>query len=349
MTTPRPPRSTPPRRTPKVAGRVPTRPTTAPAPEVPVPPQQTSSEEVASEPVAADTVTPARKSRFSRKSATAESTSAAVPVSPAVEQTPPVDGSAADADTSAADKDSSVADASAADASTETPTEADSGQPDTTSLTKPGPALGDGPRGKNRPTTKVSTLKPQPTRPVAAAPVPAGEPGRSGRRMRFGWKPVGIVTAVAVVFAIVAVVAATKPGVSLDSNEAFVNSAVTSEVTSQANSRVCTIFGVQYDKLDQWQQTAQANVTGTAAQRFGEYNKAVRDALVQAGLTSGGVDCRVDSVGVKSIEGDSAVLVVNLILSQTQDQQASGSGTKRYQVSMRQVGGKWLISNFADF
>ncbi|GAA1460819.1 hypothetical protein [Williamsia maris] len=219
----------------------------------------------------------------------------------------------------------------------------------TTSLEKTPAATGDGPRGKNRPTTKVSTLKPQSTRPTAPAPVAAGESQKAPRGPLLGWRLVGIVTAVAVVFAIVAAIAAIKPGVSLSSNEAFVNSSVTSEVTSQANSRICTIFGVQYDKLDQWQQTAQSNVTGTAAQRFAEYDKAVRDALGQAGLTTGGVDCRVDSVGVRSIDGDSAVLVVNLILSQTQGQQASGSGTKRYQVSMQQVGGKWLVSNFADF
>ncbi|MBJ7290373.1 hypothetical protein [Williamsia sp.] len=372
MTTPRPPRSNPPRRTPKVAGRAPARPATPPASETA--PEQTTPEQSVPQ-QAAPEQTPPRKSRFSRKPKSDQPTEAPVAA------TPPTDASTDDAapveaptaETPAAE--TPTADEPAADtaAVVETPTQADpvTTGPDATTdpVTEPEPdtesaagaatattgvektpaAAGDGPRGKNRPTTKVSTIKPQSTRPTAPPPVAAGESQKTPRGPLLGWKLVGIVTAVAVVFAIVAVIAAIKPGVSLSSNEAFVDSSKTSEVTSQANSRICSIFGVQYDKLDQWQQTAQSNVTGTAAQRFAEYDKAVRDALGQAGLTTGGVDCRVDSVGVRSIEGDSAVLAVNLILSQTQDQQASGSGTKRYQVSMQQVGGKWLVSNFADF
>ncbi len=377
MTTPRPPRSNPPRRTPKVAGRAPARPATPPASETA--PEQTTPEQSVPQ-QAAPEPTPPRKSRFSRKPKSDQPTEAPVAATPPTDvstddaarvETPTVEAPAAE--TPAAE--TPTADEPAADtaAVVETPTQADpvttepdattdlvtESEPDTqsaagattatTGVEKTPAAAGDGPRGKNRPTTKVSTIKPQSTRPTAPAPVAAGESQTTPRGPLLGWKLVGIVTAVAVVFAIVAVIAAIKPGVSLSSNEAFVDSSKTSEVTSQANSRICSIFGVQYDKLDQWQQTAQSNVTGTAAQRFAEYDKAVRDALGQAGLTTGGVDCRVDSVGVRSIEGDSAVLAVNLILSQTQDQQASGSGTKRYQVSMQQVGGKWLVSNFADF
>ncbi|GGF23365.1 hypothetical protein [Williamsia phyllosphaerae] len=372
MTTPRPPRSNPPRRTPKVAGRIPARPVTPPASETA--PEQTTPEQTTPEQTPPEQTSPPRKSRFSRKPKSEQPTAAETtpvvtpPVDTPAEDTAPVETPAEDApaaersadptDDTTPDDSAAVDTAADAAAVIETPTqgeptttEADTEpvaatEPATTSLEK---AAGDGPRGKNRPTTKVSTLKPQSTRPTAPAPVPASESRKAPRGPLLGWKLVGIVTAAAVVFAIVAGIAALRPGVSLSSNEAFVNSSVTSEVTSQANSRICTIFGVQYDKLDQWQQTAQANVTGTAAQRFAEYDKAVRDALGQAGLTTGGVDCRVDSVGVRSIEGDNATLVVNLILSQTQGQQASGSGTKRYQVSMQQVGGKWLVSNFADF
>lgn len=208
------------------------------------------------------------------------------------------------------------------------------------------------PRGKSRPAVKVSTIKPQSTRPAPKRPSAAADDAaaRPSRRRRFlGWRTVGVLAAIAVVIGVVAGVAAARPGVDLSDNQAFVDASLTSQVSAQAKSRICSVFAVNYAKLDDWERTAKANVTGQASARFTQYAGAVRDALGQTGLTEGGVDCRVDTVGVRSIEGDSATLVVNLILSQTEGQQASGSGTKRYQVSMQRVNGQWLVADFADF
>lgn len=207
------------------------------------------------------------------------------------------------------------------------------------------------PRGKARPPVRVSTIKPQASRPTSGRGMGNGGREATPRRVRrfIGWRTVGVVAAIAVVIGAFAGVAAARPGVDLSDNEAFVDSAVTSQVTAQAKARICSVFGVNYAKLDDWERTAKANVTGEAANRFTQYSGAVRDALGQTGLTEGSVDCRVDAVGVRSITGDTATLVTNLVLSQTQGQQAAGSGTKRYQVAMQRVDGQWLIANFTDF
>ncbi|MGZ8176914.1 hypothetical protein ACXVUM_03200 [Williamsia sp. SKLECPSW1] len=338
MTTPRGPRGN---RRPRVAGRPatrptgPDRPTSRPAGED----AQQASGDSATTPVEPSPPKAPRRPK-KRTPATPE---------PA-ESTTSAETGTDTASTDTASTDSETA-ADSATTPADTTTAAETSQPvDTTKrvdTTKP-PV---GPRGKSRPAVKVSTIKPQATRP-APRTSPAGTAPTSTsttRRRRFGWRAVGVIAAIAALVGIVAGVAAARPGVSLSNNEAFVDPAVTSQVTAQAKSRICSVFAVNYAKLDDWERTAKANVTGEASNRFTQYAGAVRDALGQTGLTQGGVDCRVDTVGVRSITGDTATLVVNLILSQTEGEQANGSGTKRYQVTMQRVDGQWLISNFSDF
>lgn len=319
MTTPRGPRGN---RRPRVAGRPATRPTSPDRPTSrPANDDATTPETV--EPSAPDTHTPAP----------------ATPVTETPEAETTETPAAASAGTAPADP-AAETDEPAADT-------ADAG----VDLEKK-PAAPASPRGKSRPAVKVSTIKPQSTRPAPKRPTAAAtdDATRPSRRRRFlGWRTVGVLAAIAVVIGVVAGVAAAKPGVDLSDNEAFVDASLTSQVSAQAKTRICSVFAVNYAKLDDWERTAKANVTGEASTRFTQYAGAVRDALGQTGLTEGGVDCRVDTVGVRSITGDSATLVVNLILSQTEGQTASGSGTKRYQVSMQQVNGQWLVADFSDF
>ncbi|MGJ0117849.1 hypothetical protein ACQ7HM_01460 [Williamsia sp. MIQD14] len=340
MTTPRPPRrGTTGKRVPKVAGHTPAK--AVPEKAQPTQPQPTKPEpkkpEPKREPVAKKA--PPAPAPTPEPASTADAPSTPDATVDAGEWTSADATSTAPTETETTDM---VADTSATTPGADTPA------PDATAEAAVGP------RGKRPPAAKVSTIKPQragataTTRPAASTDTAE----TSRRRLRLaapGWRAVSIVAALAVVFGIIAAISAAKPGVSLSANQAFVDPGITSEVTSQAKSRICSVFAVNYAKMDEWQATAAANVTGEAAQRFSQYNTAVRDALQQTGLTAGGVDCRVDSVGVKTIQDGNALLIVNLIISQTQDQQAAGSGTKRYQVSMKQVNGKWLISNFADF
>lgn len=154
---------------------------------------------------------------------------------------------------------------------------------------------------------------------------------------------------VAALFGVVAVTAAARPGVSLSSNAAFVDPSTTNQVSAQAKTRICSVFAVNYADVDSWERTAKENTTGEARARLTEFATAVRDLITQTGRTEGGVDCRVDTLGVRSVEGDTAVVVANLLVSETVGQQAVGSSVKRYQASMQRVDGKWLVSNFSDF
>ncbi|MBT0565874.1 hypothetical protein [Williamsia sp. CHRR-6] len=366
MTRPRPPRkATPPRRTPKVAGRTPAGEHTAPTPAKKVVPATKAGTPGKKVVPATKAGTPGKKVAPATKAGT-PATKAAAPAkkvmpaakkaaAPAKKAPPPT---AADdlSDTQGAETAETAAISLAAGEADTAVTEADAPAPDTDaaaldaapatgsiSLAKP-PA---GPRGKKRPpAARVSTIKPAATRPaIERVPVPA----TSRVRRRPTWKTVIALAVAAAVIAVIGLIATSKPGVSIGSNKAFVDSALTNEISGQAKSRICSIFGVKYDKLDEWERNARGNVTGTAAQRFGQYSKSVRDALTQAGLTQGAVDCRVDTVGVRSIDGDKAVLIVNLLFSQTDGQTAAGSGTKRYQVSVARVNGDWLISDFVDF
>ncbi|GAA1911058.1 hypothetical protein [Williamsia serinedens] len=322
MTTPRGPRGN---RRPRVAGRPATRPTSPDRPTSrPTDDDATTPETV--EPSAPDTDTSAPATPVT-ETPEAETSETETPAAASTAGTTPADP-AAEADEAATDT-------------------ADAG----VDLGKK-PAAPASPRGKSRPAVKVSTIKPQSTRPAPKRPTAAAtdDATRPSRRRRFlGWRTVGVLAAIAVVIGVVAGVAAAKPGVDLSDNKAFVDASLTSQVSAQAKTRICSVFAVNYAKLDDWERTAKANVTGEASTRFTQYAGAVRDALGQTGLTEGGVDCRVDTVGVRSITGDSATLVVNLILSQTEGQTASGSGTKRYQVSMQQVNGQWLVADFSDF
>ncbi|WP_045823808.1 hypothetical protein [Williamsia herbipolensis] len=339
MTTPRPPRGgTTGKRVPKVAGHTPAKAVPEKVQPAKAGPKKAESKKPEPKKVEAAKVEP------TTRDTTAEKT----PPAPAPTPTPDATATAASVvETPDAGEWTSADDAgTTATADTDTTASADTATADTSAESATGP------RGKRPPAAKVSTIKPQRAGTAAARPAAASDTTTSSRRIRLaapGWRAVSIVAALAVVFGIIAAISAAKPGVSLSANQAFVDPGITSEVTSQAKSRICSVFAVNYAKMDEWQATAAANVTGEAAQRFSQYNTAVRDALQQTGLTAGGVDCRVDSVGVKSIQDGNALLIVNLIISQTQDQQAAGSGTKRYQVSMKQVNGKWLISNFADF
>lgn len=313
MTTPRGPRGN---RRPRVAGRPATRPTS------PDRPTSRPTDDDATTPETVEPATPATETPATETPAT---------------ETPATETPAA----------ASAADTASAESGADTGDAADAG-------VDPGKkaATPSSPRGKSRPAVKVSTIKPQSTRPSPKRPTAAAsdDATRPSRRRRFlGWRTVGVLAAIAVVIGVVAGVAAAKPGVDLSDNQAFVDPSVTSQVSAQAKTRICSVFGVNYAKLDDWERTAKANVTGEASTRFTQYAGAVRDALGQTGLTEGGVDCRVDTVGVRSITGDSATLVVNLILSQTQGQTATGSGTKRYQVSMQRVNGQWLVADFSDF
>lgn len=218
-------------------------------------------------------------------------------------------------------------------------TESDSSKPD---LTKP-----------KRPVSRVSTLRPSSTDPTAAdaaadtsADAPRGRRGSGvGEKVR-STPLAAILAAVAVVLGIVALVLAFHPGASIGPNKAFIEREATSELTGQAQQRICAVFGYEHTELDDWQKRAQDALTGQAREEFDKTFKAQKDLITQ---TKTGAECRVDALGVKDLAGDRATVIANLIISETQNSMATNSGAPRAQFAMVKEGDTWRIQGVEPF
>ncbi len=206
---------------------------------------------------------------------------------------------------------------------------------------------------KTRPVSRVSTLRPSaadPTPPDTAADTSSNRPfGRrgSGVGKKVRSTPLAaILAAAAVVLGIVAVVLAFHPGASIGPNKAFIEREATSELTGQAQQRICAVFGYEHTELDDWQKRAQDALTGQAREEFDKTFKAQKDLITQ---TKTGAECRVDALGVKDLSGDRATVIANLIISETQNSMATNSGAPRAQFAMVREGDTWRIQGVEPF
>ncbi|MBD0863996.1 hypothetical protein IA539_22755 [Gordonia sp. zg691] len=225
----------------------------------------------------------------------------------------------------------------------------ETGEPETSkvSITKP-----------KRPVSRVSTLRrgdPAPSGPDGTSPhgmsesAPATE-RRRGRRGSGLGSLTRILAAAAVVLGIVAAILAFHPGASIGPNKAFVDKQATSQLTSQAQDRICAVFGYDHTELDAWQKRAQDALTGQARTEFDETLKAQRDLITQ---TKTGAECRVDAIGVKDLsgadDGARATVIANLVVSETQNSMATNSGAPRAQFTLVREGEQWRIEAVEPF
>ncbi|MEE3851244.1 hypothetical protein VZC37_12925 [Gordonia sp. LSe1-13] len=319
---PRPSRKAPKRRpTPRVAGR-------------PAPGQTSSSEPVESTQVPADPAdgTPDL----------ADGTPDLADRTPDLaDRTPEVaDGTPepADGTPEAADGTPEVADGTP-EAADGTPEVAES--PDAADADKPKPA-------PKRPVSRVSTLRPgdgaaAPTAPESAIS-PGSRPGGSRRRAT-----VVVMAAIAAVLGIFALIAGLHPGADIGPNKAFVDRPATTELTSQVQSKACALTVNTVD-VDKWAEQARAVLTGEALTEFDQYLPQQREIL---GQTQAVAECRVETVGVADLsgggDGDTARVVVNMIVSQQQAGIAGQSAAPRYQFGMVKQGDAWLINKVEAF
>ncbi|MGW6036945.1 hypothetical protein ACWFOS_25170, partial [Gordonia terrae] len=234
---------------------------------------------------------------------------------------------------------------------TDTPESTDPADTSTVSITKP----------KTKPVARVSTLRRGDA--SAAGSDTSGTPNRPmgrrpGRRDRRGSGasrgPLGIRTGVLAVIAaglfVVAAILAFHPGAEIGPNKAFVDQESTAQLTSQAQERICAVFGYDHTELDKWQQRAQDALTGQARTEFDETLKAQRDLITQ---TKTGAECRVDAIGVRDLsgggDGATATVIANLIVSETQNSMATNSGAPRAQFAMVREGDQWRIRAVEPF
>lgn len=219
-------------------------------------------------------------------------------------------------------------------------------------------ATDDKPRGKpRRPVTRVSTIK-----AGAAAPTPSGQAagsraGAAGRR-RDGSLASRVVTArnavrvvlTAVVIGLIALILAFTPGARIGANKAFIDQVGTSELTSQARSKLCLPIAVTSQDFDQWAGQARAILVDTALKNFNDYLPTQKKLIEQSKLVA---DCKIDSVGVRdmsgSADGATATVIANILVSQSLQGQLLNSASVRVSYGMKKFGDQWLISSVDPF
>ncbi|MEE4024130.1 hypothetical protein V1Y59_13680 [Gordonia sp. PKS22-38] len=267
-------------------------------------------------------------------------TSSSEPVESTQVPADPADGTpeAADGTPDPADRTPEAADGTP-DPADKTPEATDS--PESADADKPKQA-------SKRPVSRVSTLRPGDGAPAAEPAEPATSLGRrpGGSRRR---ATVVVLAAIAAVLGIFALIAGLHPGADIGPNKAFVDRPATTELTSQVQSKACALTVNTVD-VDKWAEQARAVLTGEALTEFDQYLPQQREIL---GQTQAVADCRVETVGVADLsggdDGDTARVVVNMIVSQQQAGIAGQSAAPRYQFGMVKQGDAWLINKVEAF
>ncbi|MCZ4537328.1 hypothetical protein O4159_18095 [Gordonia terrae] len=250
------------------------------------------------------------------------------------------------------------------DATAETDTaETDAAETDAVSLEKSATAESTTPeptKPKTKPVARVSTLRrgdtpapagspDKPNRPMGRRPGKRDRRGRGASRNPLGIRT-GVLAGIAAVLFVIAAILAFHPDAEIGPNKAFVDQESTSQLTSQAQERICAVFGYDHTELDEWQRRAQDALTGQARTEFDETLKAQRELITQ---TKTGAECRVDAIGVRDLsgadDGATATVIANLVVSETQNSMATNSGAPRAQFAMVREGDQWRIRAVEPF
>ncbi|WP_084509269.1 hypothetical protein [Nocardia pseudovaccinii] len=195
-------------------------------------------------------------------------------------------------------------------------------------------------------TTKRRTKVAGSAEPARPAPQPA-EPSRPwSQRLRpgAGWGVVAALLLVAVLLGAFAVVAAFRPGID-DSNEAYVDTKATEEVTAAASHALKTIYAYDVNKLDGYKDAVHGVVTGQMLADFDKYADTNLAALKQAQTSA---DALADPIGVTLLTQDRAELLVNFVVSANKNGVAQQSASGPIVLKMQKVDGKWLAAAIVD-
>lgn len=148
----------------------------------------------------------------------------------------------------------------------------------------------------------------------------------------------------ALALAVVAVVAALRPGVPAD-NAAFVDNAATEEVRAAAEHALRTVYGYQLKDIDGYQAAVSEVLTGKMRAELDSYAATTISAIKQAGTST---EAHVEPVGVTKLTGDRAEVLVNLVVSAEKDGIAQQSVAGPVVLQMRKVDGRWLAEDIVD-
>ncbi|WP_328406557.1 hypothetical protein [Nocardia sp. NBC_00403] len=164
------------------------------------------------------------------------------------------------------------------------------------------------------------------------------------RRSNTGWGVVIAGGVATVLLAGFAVLAAFRPGVD-DSNQAFVQTKATEEVSAAAEHALRTVFAYDVKKLDGYKDAVHQVVTGQMLTDFDKYADTNIAAIKQA-QTSADVDAK--PIGVTLLTDDKAELLVNMVVSANKDGVAQESASGPIVLRMQKEDGRWLASDIVD-
>ncbi|MCM3897275.1 hypothetical protein ND991_18875 [Gordonia sputi] len=211
------------------------------------------------------------------------------------------------------------------------------------------------PTAKTRRVARVSTIKPNTSSKTSTTEASSDQDSKKRRvgsptsLLRLSRRTLTVLGVITGVLVIAAIVLALHPGATIGPNKAFVDQAATTELVSQAQTKVCTANSANGTKFDEWSNKARAGLTGEALAQFNKQVAPLKQVMEQAKATT---DCQIDAIGVRELTGSGddsrAVIVVNMVLSGTQNGVPTQSLTPRYQVNMEKQGDSWLIAKVAD-
>ncbi|EME62431.1 hypothetical protein G352_17794 [Rhodococcus ruber BKS 20-38] len=171
---------------------------------------------------------------------------------------------------------------------------------------------------------------------------PAAQTG--GTVSRGSWRPVAIVGGAALALGAFAAVAAARPGATV-TNEAWVDSAATSEVTAAAGNAIETMHGYNHETIDEDFAAIREVLTPPMREEFDLTADVTKQAAVQ---THTATEVRIDHIGASMLDDDRAEVAAFISVSATGDAVAQGSASAPLLVRMEKIDGKWLVSEIRD-
>ncbi|MGH3170990.1 MAG: hypothetical protein ACRDN0_34610 [Trebonia sp.] len=123
-------------------------------------------------------------------------------------------------------------------------------------------------------------------------------------------------------------------------NQALTNPGRTRQVTAAVSAGVAGIYSYSYTDLAATRAAARAVLAGPAAAQYTELSGMLSDAVTERLV----VTTRVTDIGVRSLTGDTATLLVFLEQATTRDGKPAGRVPAQLQVTARLAGGRWVIT-----
>ncbi|MFQ6398526.1 hypothetical protein ACLMAJ_34450 [Nocardia sp. KC 131] len=164
------------------------------------------------------------------------------------------------------------------------------------------------------------------------------------RRADTGWWVVVACSAATVLLAGFAVLAAFRPGID-DSNQAYVQTKATEEVSAAGEHALRTVFAYDVTKLDGYKDSVHGVVTGQMLADFDKFADTNIAAIKQAQTSA---DVEAKPIGVTLLTDDKAELLVNMVVSANKDGVAQESASGPIVLRMQKKDGRWLASDIVD-